>query len=121
MTDNELNNMEGMEEDEDLIVFEDDEGNEFTFRVEDYFFYNGEEYALLSDADSEACEGCEGDCDNCEAEEPLGCIVCKIEISTDENGEDTEEFVPVEDTELAEKLFNIADKKLSAEEEEDDE
>lgn len=121
MADNEMENMEGMEN-EDLIIFEDDDGKEYTFQVEDYFFYNGEEYALLAEV-NEACANCEGDCEACETveETPVECIVCKIEVSTDDNGEDTEEFVPVEDTELAQKLFEIANKKLTEEEEEEDE
>ena len=39
--DNEMNNMDGMEE--DLVVFEDEDGMEYSFVVEDYMFYNGEE------------------------------------------------------------------------------
>ena len=35
--------------------------------VLDYFFYEGNEYALLTEA-SEACEGCEdGECEGCES------------------------------------------------------
>ena len=40
MADNEMNNME-----EDIIVFEDEDGNEYNYAVVDYLFYNGEEYA----------------------------------------------------------------------------
>ena len=35
MTDNEMNNME-----EDIIVFEDEDGNEYCYEVIDYLFYN---------------------------------------------------------------------------------
>ena len=45
MDENEMNGME-----EDLIVFQDEDGNEYSFVVQDYLFYNGEEYALLADA-----------------------------------------------------------------------
>ena len=38
MNDNEMNNME-----EDIIVFEDEDGNEYEYSVVDYLFYNGEE------------------------------------------------------------------------------
>ena len=107
MDENRENGMEEM--DDDLIYFEDDEGNEYAYRVEDYFFYNGEEYALLSEADEEA-----------EEDADLGCIVCKIENGEDQNGEETEEFVPVEDTDLAEKLFEIANNKLNDEDEEEE-
>ena len=53
MNENEMNGMEGMEE--DVIVFEDEDGQEYEFSVVDYFFYNGEEYALLTE------NGTEGD------------------------------------------------------------
>ena len=102
MDENEMNSME-----EDIIDFEDEDGNVIPFAVIDYVFYNGEEYALLSEADEEA-----------EEDADLGCIVCKIENGEDQNGEETEEFVPVEDTDLAEKLFEIANNKLNDEEEE---
>ena len=46
MADQEMNGME-----EDIIVFEDEEGNEYSYTVVDYMFYNGEEYALLVEAD----------------------------------------------------------------------
>ena len=50
----ELNNMEGMEP--DTIIFEDEDGNEYEFAVRDYFFYNGDEYALLTEVGQEADE-----------------------------------------------------------------
>ena len=33
----------------DLVELEDDEGGKVTLRVERYFFYNGDEYVLLTD------------------------------------------------------------------------
>ncbi|MBQ8073236.1 MAG: DUF1292 domain-containing protein [Clostridia bacterium] len=99
---------ENMEMDDDLIVFEDEDGNEITFVIEDYFFYNGEEYAVLTEYDTET--------DNVKDE---GSIVCKIESVVGEDGEEDEEFVPVEDEEMAEKLINIANEQLSADEEEE--
>ena len=49
-----------MQDERDIVVFTDDEGNDFELEVMDYFFYNGEEYAVLSDADAEEC-----DCEEC--------------------------------------------------------
>ena len=105
----EFNNEENFEMDDDLIVFETEDGEEVTFVIEDYFFYNGDEYAILTEYDTEK-------------EEVLdeGSIVCKIETSEDENGEETEEFVPVEDDELAEKLIEIANAQLAVDEEEEE-
>ena len=102
-------NNEEMEMDEDLIVFEDEDGNEITFVIEDYFFYNGDEYAILTEYDTEN--------DNVKSEE--GSIVCKIEPVEGKDGEEDEEFVPVEDEEFAEKLIEIANAQLAEDEEEE--
>ena len=84
----------------DLVVFQDDEGNEITMEVLDYFFYEGEEYALLAEADDEAsCEECEDEsCENCQRD----CYIMKVVPV----GEDEEEFVPVSE-DLADKLIEI--------------
>ena len=58
MSDNEMNNME-----EDIIVFEDEEGNEYNYSVVDYMFYNGDEYALLVEVSDEEPEGDQQECD----------------------------------------------------------
>ena len=89
---------------DDIIVFESDDGEEFSFKIEDYFFYNGEEYALLSESD------------DIEDKDEIGSIICRVESDDDE--EDT--FVPVEDEELAEKLFRIATTKLEEDSEEEE-
>ena len=55
-----------LEQEQDLVVFTDDEGNELTLEVLDYFFYNGDEYAVLTDVEEEdeACGECEDEaCD----------------------------------------------------------
>lgn len=101
MTDNEMNNME-----EDIIVFEDEDGNEYSYEIVDYMFYNGDEYALLTEADAEA------DDDNTQE-----CIICKI-VTEEEDGEETETFDLVEDEELAAKLVDIFNTKMQEEEEE---
>ena len=105
----EFNNEENMEMDDDLIVFETEDGDEVTFVIEDYFFYNGDEYAVLTEYDTEK-----------EIVLDEGSIVCKIETVTGENGEEDEEFVPVEDDELAEKLIEIANAQLAEDEEEEE-
>ncbi len=104
-------NGEGMEE--DLIVFETEDGEEVTFRVEDYFFYNGDEYAILSEVTEEEDDG--------EDEEGLEVIVCRVETGTDENGEETEEFINIEDEELANRLIEVANTRMTENEEEDEE
>ncbi len=99
MTDNEMNNME-----EDIIVFEDEDGNEYNYSVQDYLFYNGEEYALLTEVTDEEPE-----------EETQECIVCRIVAETEEDGEESESFELVEDEELGRKLVEIFNTKMTEE------
>mgnify|MGYP002522358266 FL=1 len=101
MTDNEMNNME-----EDIIVFEDEDGNEYNYSFQDYLFYNGEEYALLPEEDAEVND------DNTQE-----CIICKV-VAEEEDGEETESFELVEDEDLASKLVDIFNTKMQEEEEE---
>ena len=110
MNENEFGMDENMSMDEDLIIFETEDGEEVTFVIEDYFFYNGEEYAILTEYDTEK-----------DIVKDEGSIVCRIETTEDENGEETEEFVPVEDEDLAEKLINVANAQLAEDEEPDEE
>lgn len=94
--------MENMEL--DLVVFEDDDGNELTMEVLDYLFYEGKEYALLTEyVEDDACGDCEeSDCEGCDkAREAF-----VMEVRVVEGDEETEEFVPVEEK-LAEKLIDI--------------
>ena len=99
--------MNGFEE--DIIDFEDEDGNIIPFAVIDYVFYNGEEYALLSEVTENESE-----------EEGQECIVCKVVAETEEDGEETETFVPVEDEKLAQKLIDIFNTKLADEEKEEE-
>lgn len=91
--------MENMDNELDVVVFVDDEGNEVTMEVLDYFFYEGQEYAVLSEL-QEACEDCESDCDSCATKREA--YVMKVEPV----GEDEEEFIPVDEA-LAAKLIEI--------------
>ncbi len=95
---------------DDMIEMTDEEGNTLLFKIIDYFYYNGEEYAILTDS-------IEDDADEAE----VSCYVMKIVASTDESGEELEEFVPVEDQKLEAKLMEIATLKLNDDEQADDE
>ena len=86
--------MNVMDEDRDLVVFEDDAGNELTMEVLDYLAYEGKEYALLT-------EYVEDDSDTDE-DDPIEVFIMEVVPV----GEDQEEFVPVDDA-LAEKLIKI--------------
>ena len=72
----------------DIIEGEDEEGNSMLLKVERYFYYNGEEYVLLRQIDSEDETDDAGD-------DQL--YVMLVQVSKDEDGEEVEDFVPVED------------------------
>ncbi|NLD83980.1 MAG: DUF1292 domain-containing protein [Clostridiales bacterium] len=85
------------QEDWDIIEFEGDDGEEIRLCVERYFFYNGDEYVLLSDA-----------CD-VEEESEISRYVMKVQpIEGEEGEEDMEEFVPVDD-DLMEQLIQVVE------------
>lgn len=93
--------MENLEK--DLVVFEDDKGNEFTMEVLDYMFYEGKEYAVLAEMD----------------ENPDGQREAYV-MEVVPVGDDMEEFVPVDET-LAEKLIDIIENSDYDEEFDDEE
>ena len=82
-----------MENELDLVVFEDDNGNELTMEVLDYLFYEGKEYAVLAELT---------ETENEEGEAVREAYVMEVVPV----GEDMEEFVPVDEA-LAEKLIDI--------------
>ena len=84
----------------DIIEGEDEEGNPMLLKVERYFYYNGEEYVLLRQIDSEEDEGVDDSSDD-------RLYVMLVQVSEDEDGEEVEDFVPVED-ELMEALIKAA-------------
>ncbi len=98
-----------MEEERDVVVFSDDEGNEFELEVIDYFDYEGQEYAVLIESDYE----CDCEDEDCECEQDV--YIMKIVV----NG-DMEEFLPA-DEDLMDTLAAIAEKRLSEDFEEEDE
>lgn len=97
-----------MDEERDLVEFEDDAGNKLTMEVLDYLAYEGKEYALLT-------EYVEDDSDTDE-DEPIEVFIMEVVPV----GEDQEEFVPVDDA-LAEKLIKIFESNDFEEDELEDE
>ena len=82
-----------MNEERDLVVFEDDDGKEWTLEVVDYLFYEGKEYVILTDyAEDEDTN-----------ETPSGYV---MEVVPVEGSEEEEEFLPIDD-DLALKVFEI--------------
>ena len=98
-----------MDEERDLVVFEDDAGNEITMEVLDYLCYEGKEYALLTEYVEDADE---------EADEDDTIEVMIMEVVP--VGDDQEEFLPIDD-ELADRSMAIFDSNEMDELYEDDE
>ncbi len=90
-----------MEEERDLVTFTDDDGNEFTLDVIDYFEYEDEEYAVLMDLSENGEESDEA------VEQDV--YIMKIVV----NG-DMEEFLPADDDKM-DALAAIAEKRLNEE------
>ena len=121
------------EEDRDIVEFTDEEGNSILLEVLDTFYYNGEEFAVLADyVEDEEDDGETAACDCAQSE---GCACCggcsegdeegedvylmKIVTSTNEEGEEMEEFIPVEDDDLMEKLIEIVQTRFGEDDEEE--
>lgn len=84
------------QEELDIIELEGDDGEKLQLCVERYFFYNGDEYVLLSDS----CSVPEG--------EEVSRYVMKVQPLPGEDGEEMEEFVPV-DEDLMEQLIDVVE------------
>ena len=107
----------------DLIEGVDEDGNNILLEVVRYFFYNGEEYVVLGEAHEGDCD-CE--CEDCghdheeDDEEAVNLYIMKV-VEKEEDGEEIEEFLPVEDEALLEKLIEVVQADFEADEAFDDE
>ena len=99
-------NMSNQEE-WDIIELEGDDGSPIRLCVERYFFYNGDEYVLLSDA-----------CD-VEDEAEVSRYVMKVQPMEGEGNEDMEEFVPV-DEDLMDQLISVVEATFDSEDDEEE-
>ena len=97
----------------DLIDITDDEGHTETMQIIDYFFYNGQEYAIIGDYDP--------DMPAAEDIDSVDCFIMKVNTITDEHGEEFDEFEPIEDEDLENRLIAIASQRLNEDEEADEE
>ena len=101
--------MENNQEPE-IIVFTDEDGNDVNVQVLDYFYYNGDEYAVMV----ELPEGAEPiSLDDGENGDPAEVFFMKVVPVDEENVE----YEPVEDDELADKLYGIISGDYSEEDE----
>ena len=86
-------------EDLELYVFTDEDGNDVNVQVLDYFYYNGREYAVMT----ELAEGQEPWTEEGGDEESPEIFFMEVKEVDEENVE----FLPIEDDDLADKLFDI--------------
>lgn len=87
-----------MEEERDFVVFTDDDGNDFELNIIDYFEYEGDEYAVLTDPAEELEEDAE-----------VEVYIMKIEV---DEAEEYEEFLPPDEDKM-EVLCAIVEQRLS--------
>ena len=102
------------EELQDLIEGVDEDGNTVMLEVVRYFFYNGEEYVVLGDAQTD------DEAEDSEDEEEVNLYIMKV-VEKEEDGEEIEEFLAVEDEDLLEKLIEVVQADFEADEAFDDE
>jgi len=105
-----------MQDERDILTLTDDDGNEIELEILRYFFYNGEEYAMVAELDEGYdCDNCDKDPDSDECDcEPMEVFFMKVEPVDDENEEYT--FV---DEDLAEALMNVIESDFDDEEDEE--
>ncbi len=96
-------------ENADLIEGVDEDGNTILLEVIRYFFYNGEEFVILGEAQSTDHDHDHSCCEHeCGAEDvTMDLYVMKVVPS--EEDDDMEEFVPVEDEDLLDQLIRVAE------------
>lgn len=119
---------ENLVEEPDLVECIDEDGNSILMEVVRYFFYNGEEYVVLgTPLDSDCDDDCECDCETCchthgedaadeddDEDEGNDFYIMKVVASAD-GDEEMEEFVPVEDEALFERLIETVQTQFGSE------
>ena len=91
-------NMEG-EEIDNIVILNDEEGNEVQFEFLDLIEYDGEEYVILLPVEEEV------------PEEPGEVAILKLENTSDEE----ESYVSVDDEEILNNVFEIFKEKFKDE------
>ncbi len=96
-------------EEMDFIDVVDEDGNTIHLEVIRYFFYNGDEYVILGDAQQTDCDHDHCDCEHedCDTEVTMDLYVMRVVPSEDDD--DMEDFVPVEDEDLLDQLLRVVE------------
>ena len=95
----EVENVNEGEELDNIIILNDEEGNEVQFEFLDLIEYNEEEYVILLPVEDEI------------SEEPGEVVILKVESTS----EDEESYVSVEDEEVLNNVFEIFKEKFKDE------
>lgn len=103
-----------MDDERDILVFTDDDGQEIEMEVIDYFEFEGEEYAMLVEADDMEHDHDHEHGEDCCHGEEKDIYIMKVIVDGD-----TEEFIPVEDSKMDDIIAYIQD--MCDEEEYDEE
>ncbi len=94
-----------MDEELDIVTLESEDGGTLSLRVERYFYYNGEEFVILtSDLD-----GGQADPDR-----------YVMRVTPVEDDEEMEEFTPIDDEALEERLIRAAETVLDSPDDDDE-
>lgn len=107
-----MDNQNMNEEVRDLVEMEDEDGNIVTLEVMRYFFYNGEEYVVLNELQDEEEE-------TDEEEVQVNCYIMKV-VEGQDGDEEVEDFLPIEDDDLFNKLVEVANAEYAEDQEFDD-
>ena len=83
------------EEDSNLVVLKDEEGNDVKFEFLDFIEYNGDNYVILLPTE---------DVENEESEEV---VILKEDKDAENDGSDEESYVSVDDEDTLNKVFDI--------------
>jgi uncharacterized protein YrzB (UPF0473 family) len=101
--------MQNDNQEPEIFVFTDEDGNDVNVQVLSYFYYNGKEYAVMT----ELTEDQPDDSDDAE--------VFFMEVVPIEGDDENVEFAAVEDDDLADKLFEIISTNYDEDDAEDEE
>ena len=94
-----VNNMPDAEEIDNIVVLNDEDGNEIEFEFLDLIQYDGEDYVVLLPTEDEG-------------EEAGEVVILKLE---DTENEEEESYVSVEDEEILNKVFELFKEKFKDE------
>lgn len=87
-----------MEEEKNILVFIDEDGEEIEMELVDTFLHDGENYALLAEIDDDECICEDDECEDDECE----CGVKELFIMKVVKNGDEEDFVPVDEDKMDE-------------------